>query len=85
VETAFERVESDVNLALLQQVRGVEDVVAGWADTLSDTVCLLNPTEMEAGRALLTGLDVFSEQSLVLPRLEIRKLLELEGGRLGKR
>ena len=50
-----------------------------------DTVCLLNPTEMEAGRALLTGLDVFSEQSLVLPRLEIRKLLELEGGRLGKR
>ena len=35
MKTAFEGVQSDVNLALLQQVRGVEDVVAGGTDALS--------------------------------------------------
>jgi len=78
VETSFEGVQSDVNLSLLQQVRGVEDVVAGWTDALPDTVSLVDPSEVETGRGLLTGLHVLPEQSLVLSRLEIRKLLELE-------
>ena len=36
METSFERVQSDVNLAVLQEVRGVEEVVTGWTDALSD-------------------------------------------------
>ena len=36
METSFEGVESDVNLSVLQEVRGVEEVVAGGADALSD-------------------------------------------------
>ena len=35
VETALERVQPEVNLSLLQLVRGVEDVVAGGTDALS--------------------------------------------------
>ena len=45
---------------------------------LPDTVGLVDPSEVETGRGLLTGLHVLPEQSLVLSRLEIRKLLELE-------
>ena len=47
METSFEGVQSDVNLAVLEEVRGVEDAVAAWADALSDqdqalTFTLLN-------------------------------------------
>ena len=36
VETSFEWVESEVDLSVLQEVLGVEDAVAGGADTLSE-------------------------------------------------
>ena len=36
MEASFEGVQSDVDLPVLQEVRGVEDAVAGWADALSD-------------------------------------------------
>ena len=35
VETSFEGVQSDVNLTVLEEIRGIEDAVAGWADALS--------------------------------------------------
>ena len=47
-----------------------------------DAVGLFNVLKVPAGRGLLAGLDVFPEQSLVLPRLEVWKLLELVGGGL---
>ena len=36
METSFEGVQSHIDLPVLQKVRGVEDVVAGGADALSD-------------------------------------------------
>lgn len=36
METSFERVESEVDLSVLQEVLGVEDGVAGGADALSE-------------------------------------------------
>ena len=35
VETSFEGVQSDVNLTVLEEIRGIEDAVAGRADALS--------------------------------------------------
>jgi len=78
VETSFEGVQSDVNLTVLEEIRGIEDAVAGRADALSDTVSLQDTSEMEAGWGLLTGLDVLPEQGFVLPGLKIWELLELE-------
>ena len=43
METSFEGVQSDVNLAVLEEVRGVEDAVAGWTDALSDQYQALTP------------------------------------------
>ena len=48
MKTAFEGVQSDVNLALLQQVQGVEDVVAGRTDALSAQYRLLPPPSLPA-------------------------------------
>ena len=36
MEAAFEGVQSDVDLPVLQEVRGVEDAVAGRTDALPD-------------------------------------------------
>ena len=49
-----------------------------------DTISLLHTGKMPAGRGLFTGLHILSEQSLVLPGLKIRELLELVGDRISE-
>jgi len=79
METALERVQSNVYFTFFQGVQSIQFVVAHRGDALADTIGLVNlrARGTPTGGALFTGFHVLTEQGFVLASFEIGKLIEL--------